>query len=190
MRVQSRAFWIICGALFALLVLGSDNLTRLGAKEKPPTVNSDDPTLRLYNLLDSKFGGKLDDFYLLADTFKDPAKQGQVEQHVLRLEYNKNSTFGKCRIYVRTVDQLTPDQLKTYTPKDIFEYAESESQKFTKTDPGSFGRPGDVYFEPTSPGGPMGTATATSDVQAQYERYVTQYILPALEKKAGGGAGP
>ena len=35
----------------------------------------------------------------------------------------------------------------------------------------------------------MGTATVTPEVQAQYERFVTQYLLPTLEKKAAGGNG-
>jgi hypothetical protein len=112
-----------------------------------------------------------------------------VQQHVLRVDYDKGRAFGKLRIVVRTVDQLSPEQLKTYNAKEIYDFAESDGEKFTKTDPGSFGRPGDVYFQPTSPGGPLGTAPVTDEVQARYERYVTQHILPALEKKAGGGSG-
>jgi hypothetical protein len=171
------------------LVFAGGNVTRLGAKEKVPVVGPDDPTLRLYNLLDSKFGGKLNDLYLLADTFTDPNKPGQVEQHVLRIEYDKGRAFGKLRIYVRIVDQLSPEQLKAYNPKDVYDFGETDSEKFTKTDPGSFGRPGDVYFQPTSPGGPLGTVPATQEVQARYDHYITQYILPALEKKEGGGTG-
>ena len=150
---------------------------------------ADDPTLRLFDLLNSKFNGKLDDFYLIADTFTDPAKPGQSEEHILRVEYDKARAFGKFKFYVRKVDQLTPAQLKTYSPKDIFGFAESDSEKFTKSEPGSFGRPGDVFFQPTSPGGPLGTSPITDEVQAKYTRYVTEYIIPALEKKAAGGSG-
>jgi len=188
MRFKSKVLPVV-SALCALLVIAGDNTHRLGAKEKQPPVSPDDPTLRLYNLLDSKLGGKLEDFYLLADTFADPQNPNQTQQHVLRIEYDKTRAFGKLRIYVRTVDQLTPEQLKTYNTKEIYDFAESDSEKFTKTDPGSFGRTGDVYFQPTSPGGPLGTATATQEVQARYERYVTQFIIPALEKKAAGASG-
>jgi hypothetical protein len=191
MRTNTRALpTIAAGALLATLIFGVGNPVRLAAKDKgPPPVAADDPTLRLYDLLNSKYNGKLDDFYLLADTFSDPDKPGQTEEHVLRIEYDKSKPFGKLKIYIRTVDQLTPEQLKAYSPKDVFAFAESESEKFTKTDPGSFGRGGDIYFQPTSPGGPLGTSPVTDDVQARYDRYVTQYIMPALEKKAAGGAG-
>ena len=158
-------------------------------KKRPPQVSPNDPTLRLYNLLDSKYNGKLEDFCVLADVVNDPKNPGQPQQHVLRVEYSKDRAFGKLNIHVRTVAQLTPEQLKTYSPKQIYDFAETDSAKFTKTDPGPFGRPGDVYFEPASDGGAMGTVTATPEVQAQYERFVTQYLLPALEKKAADGNG-
>ncbi len=189
MRFNSAVLPAMGGALWALLLLGGGSSVGLSAKEKLPAVSADDSTLRLYNLLDSKLGGKIDDFYLLADTFPDPQNPNQTQQHVLRIEYDKNRAFGKLRIYVRTVDQLTPEQLKTYNPKEIYDFAETDSEKFTKTDPGSFGRPGDVYFQPTSAGGPLGTATATPEVQSRYERFVTQFVIPALEKKAAGASG-
>ena len=189
MRSKSRVRPISCGALLTILLCGGGRAALLGAKDKLPAVSSDDPTLRLYNLLDSKLGGKLEDFRLLADTINDPQNPGQVQQHVLRVDYDKGRAFGKLRIVVRTVDQLSPEQLKTYNAKEIYDFAESDGEKFTKTDPGSFGRPGDVYFQPTSPGGPLGTAPVTDEVQARYEHYVTQHILPALEKKTGGGSG-
>jgi len=191
MRINTRVVpTIAAGALLAALLSGLGSAVRLTAKDKAaPPVAADDPTLRLFDLLNSKYNGKLDDFYLLADTFNDPAKPDQAEQHVLRVEYDKSKAFGRLKFYVRTVDQLTPEQLKAYTPKDIYGFAESDSEKFTKTDPGSFGRTGDVYFQPTSPGGPLGTSPVTDEVQARYDRYVTQYILPALQKKAAGGTG-
>jgi hypothetical protein len=189
MRISARTLAIIVGAVFALLVFGGGDAGRLGAKEKASQISPDDPTVRLYNLLDSKYNGKLDDFYLLADVFNDPKNPGQAQQHVLRIEYIKDRAFGRLRIYVRTVAQLTPEQLKTYSPKQIYDFAETDNEKFTKTDPGPFGKPGDVYFEPASDGGALGSVPVTPEVQAQYERFVTQYLLPALEKKASGGNG-
>ena len=118
-----------------------------------------------------------------------PRTAGQ-QQHILRVDYNKDRGFGKLNIHVRAVAQITPEQLKTYTPRQIFDFGEADTAKFTKTDPGSFGRPGDVYFEPSADGGAMGTSPVTPEVQAQYEHYVTQYLLPALEKKAADGNSP
>ena len=189
MRTNTRTLLIIGSTVLTLLVLVSGDAGRLGAKEKSTQVGPNDPTVRLYSLLDSKYNGKLDDFYVLADVYNDPKNPGQPQQHVLRVEYSKDRAFGKLNIHVRTVAQLTPEQLKSYTPKQIYDFAETDSAKFTKTDPGPFGRAGDVYFEPTSDGGAMGTATVTPEVQAQYERLVTQYLLPILEKKAAGGNG-
>jgi hypothetical protein len=189
MKTRTRIRGIIGGIVLTLLVLGGGNTGRLGAKEKTPAVGADDPTLRLYNLLDSKYNGKLEDYCVLADTVNDPKNPGQTQQHVLRVDYSKDRAFGKLLLYVRTVGQLSPEQLKSYSPKQIYDYAESDSAKFTKTDPGSFGRQGDIYFEPASEGGPMKTAPVTPEVAAQYDRYVTQYLLPALEKKAADGNG-
>jgi hypothetical protein len=189
MRTCTRATLSIVSALFALFLLGGINASPLAAKDKRPSVSSDDPTLRLYNLLDSKFGGKIKDFYLLADTFNDAKTPGQTQQHLICLDYDKSRAFGKLQIRVRNVIQPTPDQLKTYTPKQIYDFAETDDARFNKTDPGPMGTPGDIYLAPTSPDGPLGTATVTPEVQAQYDRYVTQYLLPALEKKASAGSG-
>ena len=189
MRNNARMLAVFAGAVAVLSLLGS-GAGRLDAKEKEkgPQVSPDDPTLRLYNLLDSKYDGKLDSFYLLGDVFTDPKNPGQPQQHILLVEYSKDRAFGKLRIYVRTVAQLTPAQLKTYTAKEDYGFAENDSAKFTKTDPGPFGKVGDVYIE-TTPEGAMGTATVTPEVQAEYDRFVSQYIIPALEKKAAEGSG-
>jgi hypothetical protein len=177
------------GIVLTVLILGGGTAGRLGAKDKPPPVNANDPTVRLYNLLDSKYNGKIEDFCVLADTVNDPKNPGQTQQHVLRVDYSKDRGFGKLLIYMRTVAALTPEQLKSYSPKQIYDFGETDSAKFTKTDPGSFGRQGDVYFEPASEGGPMRTTPVSPEVGAQYDHFVTQYILPALEKKAEGGNG-
>ncbi|MGO8790910.1 MAG: hypothetical protein ACLQVL_26500 [Terriglobia bacterium] len=187
MRTSMRLLVTGMSTVLTLLLLGG-GVGRLGAKDKSPQVSSDDPTFRLYSLLDSKYNGKLDDFYLLADVANDPKNPGQPQQHVLRVEYSKDRAFGKLRIYVRTVGQVTPEQLKAYTPKQIYEFAENDSAKFTKTDPGSFGKVGDVYFEPVADGA-LGTTAISSEVQTQYERFVTQYLIPALEKKTAEGSG-
>ena len=187
MGTSMRTLLIIIGTGFTLLALGGGGC--LGAKEKGSQIGPNDATVRLYSLLDSKYSGKLEGYYVLADVVNDPKNPGQAQQHVLLVEYNKDRAFGKLNIHVRTVAQLSPEQLKTYNPKQIYEFAESDSAKFTKTDPGPFGKPGDLYFEPTSSGGALATVTSTPEVQAQYDHFVTQYLLPALEKKPGDGNG-
>jgi hypothetical protein len=151
------------------------------AKEKFPAVSADDPTLRLYKILDDSYGGKLDEYYLLADIYKDP-KTDQEFRRVLKLEYDKAHAFGKLRIYIRSVGQMTPQQLKTYTPKEIYGFGEVDTEKFTKTDPGALGRPGDLYFQ-AKDSQPLSTVPIDDNVRKEYDTLVTQYIIPALEKK-------
>ena len=62
MRTNARTLVIIGGTVLTLLVLGGGNAGRLGAKEKASQISPNDPTVRLYSLLDSKYNGKLDDF--------------------------------------------------------------------------------------------------------------------------------
>lgn len=188
MRTGRTILVIICSAVLTLLVLGG-SVERMGAKEKTSPSNPNDPTYRLFSLLDSKYNGKLDDFCMLADLINDPKNPGQELQRVIRIEYNKDKVFGKLSLHLRTVAQLTPEQLKAYSAKQTYDFAETDTAKFTKSDAGSFGRTGDVYFEASSDGGPLAMATVTSEVQSQYELLVTQYLLPALEKKAADGGG-
>ena len=152
------------------------------AKEKIPTVSPDDLTLRLFQLLDSSYGGKLSEFYLVGDVYNDPKTPGKELQHVFKAEYDKGKAFGRFMLYVRSVDKLTAGQLKDYTPKQIYEFAEEDLEKFTKTDPGPFGRTGDLYFQATE-NGPLATAPITDEARKEYETYVAQWLLPALEKK-------
>jgi len=182
MRNSARFLAILSGAVAALLVWGSP-AGRLAAKEKASQVDTNDPTYRLYSLLDSKYNGKLDDFCVLAALVPDPKNPGQSLQRVLRIDYNKDRGFGKLDIYVRTVAPLTPAQLKAYTAKQTYDFAETDTAKFIKTDAGPFGKPGDVYLEATPDGGALGAASITPDVQTRYEHDLTEFILPALEKK-------
>lgn len=182
MRTRTMTRVMVKAAVLATLVWGCGNNAPLQAKEKAAQVDPNDPTYQLYNLLDSKHDGKLDGFCLLAGMVADPKNPGQSQQQVLKVEYDKTRGFGKLRIYVRTVAPLTPDQLKAYDAKQIFDFAESDVAKFTKTDPGRFGKQGDVYFEASSDGGALATASVTPEVQAAYEHFLTQYILPALQK--------
>lgn len=151
---------------------------RLGhAKEKP--VDPNDPTLRLYDVLDTTRSGKLQDFFLLADIYAD---QGKDYQHVLRIEYEKARAFGKLRIWVRSVAKMAPEQLQAYTSKQVYDFGEIDLEKFVKTDPGEFGRQGDIYLRGDAEN-PLATAPITDSVRKSYEMLVTEYILPALQKK-------
>jgi hypothetical protein len=139
-------------------------------------------TLRLFQLLDSSYGGKLSEFYLVGDVYKDPKNPDHELQHIFKAEYSKDSIFGKFRLYVRSVDKLTPGQLTDYTAKQLYEFGEEDLEKFTKTDPGPFGKTGDLYFQALE-NGPLATVPITDEARKEYETYVAQWLLPALEKK-------
>jgi len=184
MSRKLAAFLLTTAVLVVLLAIGlfGHRVAHLNAKEKVPPVSPDDVTLRLYQLLDNSYGGKLADFCLIADVFKDPKAPDQERQHILRVDYDKARVFGKLQLHVRTVDKITAEQLKAYTPKQMYDYAEVDTEKFTKTEPGLFGRQGDVYLRATE-GGPLATAPVTDETRTQYESFLAQYVLPALGKK-------
>lgn len=154
----------------------------LSAKEKAPTIDPNDITLRLYQLLDTSYAGKLLDFYVIGDVFKDPKNPDHELQHIFKVDYDKGNSFGRFRLYVRSLDKLTPGQLKDYTPKQVYEFGDSDVERFTKTDPGPFGKAGDVYFQAMADGA-IASAPITDEARKAYETYVTQWILPALEKR-------
>jgi len=155
--------------------------TNLYAKQKHE-VSPDDPTLRLYALLDSSYGGKLGDFCILADVYKDPNQPDEEFRHVLRVEYGKNRAFGRLTLYVRSVGKMTETQLTTYTPKQIYDFGETDLEKFVKTDPGPFGGAGDLYLR-SGPDSPLASAPITEEAKKSYDTWVTQFLLPALQKK-------
>jgi len=176
-----RLTFLLLAALCAVLMTAGLP-TYCVAKEKIAAVSPDDVTLHLFQLLDSSYGGKLAEFYLVGDVYKDPKNADKGLQHVFKVESDKTRAFGRLRIYVRDVDELTPGQLKDYTPKQIYEFADADMEKFTKTDPGPLGRTGDLYFQ-ASENGPLATTPITDEARKEYEAYVSQWIMPALEKK-------
>jgi hypothetical protein len=141
--------------------------------------DENDVTGKLFQLLDSQHGGKLDDIYVLADSYTDAS--GDQYRHVLRIDYDKNRSFGRLAIYLRSVGKMTPEQLSTYTPEQIYGFGEVDLAKFVKTDPGPFGQKGDLYLE-SSEDQPLHTTAANGDARKNYEAYVTQYVIPALQK--------
>ena len=180
MRTYRPSFYLI--VLFCAL-LSTVGLPALHlAKEKAPAVSPDDLTLRLFQLLDTSYGGKLANFFFIGDIYTDPKIPDKELQHVFKAEYEKDRAFGRFRLYVRSLDKLTPTQLKDYTAQQIYEFGELDVEKFTKTDPGPFGKTGDVYFHATSDG-PLAAAPITDEVRKEYESYITQWLLPALAKK-------
>ncbi len=155
---------------------------RLLAKEKTPTIDPDDATYRLFQFLDAKRGGKLTDFYVVADVYRDPENLSQEQQHILRADYDKDRGFGKLSLYVRSVGKITPAQMETYTAKDFYEFGLEDLEKFMKTEPGPLGKPGDVYLR-AGGGQPLQSFPVTDEVRKTYDAYLTQYLLPALEKE-------
>ena len=154
----------------------------LRAKDKTSAVDPNDPTLRLFQLLDGTHGGKLVDFYLIADVYKNPDNADEELQHILRVEYDKDRVFGKLNIYVRSEGKIHPDQMRTYTPKEFYDFGLSDLEKFVKTEPGPLGKPGDMYLR-AGDDRPLATAPVTDEVRKAYEAYLTQQLIPALQKK-------
>ncbi|MEJ2009797.1 MAG: hypothetical protein P8Z30_16860 [Acidobacteriota bacterium] len=167
-------------AAISLLVVAAPSLW--AKKHKKAAFSADDPTYILYQLLDNSYGGKLSNFYLLANIHPDLQNPKVQLQRVLRVDYNKNQYFGRFRIFVRDVGKLTPAQLKTYDIKQIFQFGESNVEEFEKIDPGPLGGTGDLYLSATS-GGPLAPAPITDQVRQEYEMLITKYILPALKEK-------
>jgi hypothetical protein len=146
------------------------------AREK----NEPDPvTIQLFQILNTSFGGKVDHFCLLGDMYTDAS--GEQYRRVLRVDYDKSRTFGRLNIYVRSVGKMTPDQLATYTPAQIYDFGESDQAKFVKSDTLTFGAPGDIYLEAEGDG-PLHTTPITDEVRKQYLTLITQYVIPALQK--------
>jgi hypothetical protein len=175
-------------ALGLMIVLAGLALTTpvgLFAREKKQAVSPSDPTYRLFNLLDTSYGGKLADFYLFGGVYTDPSHPGQELQHILRVQYDKKLFFGKFRIYVRSVAKPTEAQLKAYTVKEFYDFA-SDSEKFEKIDAGPFGQKGDMYFVATDDT-PLTSAPITPEAQTEYDKLLTEYLIPALEKNKPTG---
>ncbi len=167
-------------ALAALLIASSP--ARVLAKHKPQDPSANDPTPRLFQLLDTSYGGKLNDWYLLGEIYKNPSKPNEELQRVYRVEYDKAHAFGKLAIYIRAVSKLQPEQLKTYTPKMVYDFGVADLEKFVKTQPGVFGQTGDLYLQ-SSGERALATAPVTEEIQKEYDKIVTDELLPALQKK-------
>lgn len=173
----------VAGIVLTMLpVIERNASSNLSAKQKPDAVDTNDATLRLYQLLDGSYGGKLEDFYLLADIYPDPKTPGQELQRVLRLEYDKARTFGKMKLYVRNVAKMQPEQLKSYSPKMVYEFGVEDTEKFVKTEPGQFGKIGDLYLLSTEEH-PLATSPITDGARKTYTRLLNDHLLPALQKK-------
>ena len=174
---------LMMGSLFATLsavdIAGKE---KGQGKDNTPVMLENDPTYRLFQLLDTTRGGKLADFYVIADLYKNPQNPQEEFQRVARVVYDKDHAFGKLTLHVRSVAKMDPAQMGTYSPKQIYEFAESDMEKYTKTDPGPFGGKGDLYFHVTDIGA-LAMVPITEEVQRTYEMLLTQYILPALGKK-------
>lgn len=169
-------------ALFLAAIFGPERLIQ--AREKNSPVDPNDVTSRLFQLLDDSHDGRLTDFYVLADLYKDKnsSKPDEELQHVLLVDYDKDRNFGKLNLHVRTLNKLDPDQLKTYTPKQIYDFGDDDTEKFVKSDPGPLGRTGDMYLRATA-NHPLRDTPITDEARKAYDFYLTQYVIPALQKK-------
>jgi len=165
--------------LSLLISTGLATNTAAGKNVPKGAIDPNDMTLRLFHSLDDSFSGKFDD-YILADLYTD-ASTGQEYRHILHIDYDKNRTFGRLNLYIRSVAKMTPEQLAIYTPKEIFDFAQADLEKFIKTDPGPYGGSGDLYFHSVD-GGPLVHATINDEVEKRYADIVTQFVIPALDR--------
>lgn len=152
-------------------------------KEKNSTVSANDPTAKLFQVLNDSYSGKVSDLYILADVYSDASDPSQQYQRVLKVDYNKDAYFGRLAIHVRSVGKMTAEQLAIYTPQQIYKFGGSDGEVFDKTNPGPFGaETGDVFLS-AADNGPLRTSEITDAVTAEYNNLVTQYILPAVQKQ-------
>ena len=177
--MRNRKFMVVILAATSLLAIA---VPSAWAKKKHASVNPDDPTYMLYQLLNDSYGGKLADYYLLANLYPDPQDPSNQLQRVIRVDYNKTLFFGRFHIYVRSVGKLSPAQMKTYDAKQIYDFGESDDTEFEKINPGPLGGTGDLYLKATS-NGPLAHTTVTDQARQEYDMLITKYILPALKKK-------
>lgn len=179
MRLKFLHLW-----LAALILGGASGIgaPALRAKDKTPPVDPNDPTLRLYQFLDASRGGKLSGFFVVADVYKDPSSPDEELQHIIRVEYDKERGFARLNLYVRSVGKIGPEQMKTYTPKEFYDFGIADQEKFMKTDPGPFGKTGDTYLH-SAGDRPLASAPVTDEVRKAYDFFVSQHLLPALQKK-------
>lgn len=173
---------MICGA-FAMVPGGPSPGQAMPLKKKSKTgrISSKDLTTQLYNTLDNSHGGKLD-LYLLADIYSEPSQPGVQYQRVLHVTYDKSLYFGRFTIHMRSVGKLNSNQLIAYTPKQVFDFGNRDTQEFEKIDPGPFGATGDLYLLATDDN-PLSAAPVTDEVRQRYDALLTDYILPAVQKE-------
>lgn len=178
-EVRKRKFLVVSLATISLLAV---IMPSAWARRKHHAVSPDDPTYMVYQLLNDSYGGKLSNYYLLANVYTDPQNPKNQLQHVIRVDYNKSRFFGRFRIDVRSVGKLTPAQLKTYNIKQIYQFGQSDEAAFEKINPGPLGGTGDLYLKATSDG-PLAPAPITDQARQEYDMLITKYILPALKKQ-------
>ncbi|HLI30923.1 MAG TPA: hypothetical protein VKV79_07495 [Terriglobia bacterium] len=173
---------VICGA-FAIALWGASAAQAMPLRKKRK-ISSNNPTTQLFNILNNSFGGKLD-LYLLAGVYSDPSQPTVQYQRVLHVTYDKSLYFGRFMIHVRSVGKLNSQQLIIYTPKQVFDFGNRDSEEFEKINPGRFGATGDLYLA-ASGDNPLAAVPVTEEVRQQYDSLLTKYVLPAVEKEAGG----
>jgi hypothetical protein len=178
LRKEKHSFIIVATIILVAVAVPS----AWAKRKKTRSGNPDDPTYKVYQILDDSYGGKLTDYYLLADLYADPQNPSNLLQHVIRVDYDKGRFFGRFQIYVRSVGKLTPDQMTTYNVKEIYDFGESDEAEFEKINAGPLGETGDLYLKAPA-NGPLAPATLTDQASQEYEMLITKYLLPALQKK-------
>lgn len=184
LRVQELGA-VLAVACFSFCVLPALHaVPRHKKRLRSGSVSANDPTARLFDVLNASDGGKLTDFYVLGDVYSDPSNPSQQYQRVLKVDYNKDYYFGRLSIHARSVAKMTPEQMAIYTPAQIYSFGGRDGQVFDKTNPGPFGsETGDTYLAPGPNNGPLRTLAIDDSVTQEYNMLVSQYILPAIQKQ-------
>ena len=136
-------------------------------KTKPRRADPERSHVPLFQMLDDSHGGKLIGFYILGDTFTGQRLQQPADadiQHVLMVEYDKRTALRQIDDTRPQLSKLAPEQLKTYTLKQIYDFGVDDSEKFSKTEPGQLGRSGDLYVAMTGDGR-VASAPVTDEVR-------------------------
>jgi hypothetical protein len=184
-RVGVLALVTLAAILLGCVTSSVYAVPRKKKKEKNGSVSPNDPTARLFDILNTSSGGKLNDLYLLADVYSDQSNPSQQYQRVLKIDYDKSLYFGRFVIHARSVSKMNGQQLAIYNSQQIYNFGGRDGQVFDKINPGPFGsETGDLYLAPPPGGGPLRTVPIDDSVTQEYEMLVSQYILPAVQKQS------
>jgi hypothetical protein len=88
MRIMILTVFLVATQFSSLSAVGMAGKEKDQGKDKPLVVTPDDPTYRLFQLLDMTRGGKLADFHVIGNVYKNPQNPQEELQRVARVAYD------------------------------------------------------------------------------------------------------